>query len=100
MLQRPPKAFMVRSMKDAFVMLEGDIVQWAHAQAAARGTSVSRLLSTMLRERMDQLPQASQAGIAAALGTLDPMNAMGQSWAVAGDHVHDAHWPRRIVEDD
>ncbi len=41
-------------MKDVFVMLEGDIVQWAHAQAVAQGTSVSRLLSAMLRERMLQ----------------------------------------------
>lgn len=98
MLQRLPKGFMVDGMKDAFVMLEGDIVQWAHAQAAARGTSVTRLISTMLRERMDQM--SSKGGIAAAMGSLDHMSAMGQSWAVAGEPGRDVHWPRRIVEDD
>ncbi len=41
-------------MNDSFVKLDADIVQWAHAQAAAKGTSVTRLLSSMLRERMAQ----------------------------------------------
>ncbi len=100
-LQQPPKGVMVAVMKDAFVMLEGDIVQWAHAQAAARGTSVSRLLSTMLRERMDQVvSQAGQAGIAAAMGSLDHMSAMAQGWSLADERLCDAHWPRRVVDDD
>jgi len=87
---------MVRDMKDAFVMLEGDVVQWAHAQAAAKGTSVSRLLSSMLRER---IAQALQQPLGMASGMNGDAPAVMPAWTGAAEGGF-SHWPRRGVEDD
>ncbi len=41
-------------MKNVTVTLEEEVAHWARIEAAKRGTSVSRLLGELLRERMER----------------------------------------------
>ncbi|MGM0578374.1 MAG: CopG family transcriptional regulator [Myxococcota bacterium] len=41
-------------MKNVTVRVEEDVARWARIEAARRGTSVSRMVGEMLRERMLQ----------------------------------------------
>lgn len=89
---------MLQFMKDAFVMLEGDIVQWAHAQAASKGTSVTSLISAMLRDLMAQAAPQTFGDMASGL----PMEAASLAgiWPQPAESARFSHWPRRIVDED
>lgn len=41
-----------RRLRNVTVTLEEDVAQWARVEAARQDTSVSRLLATLLKERM------------------------------------------------
>ena len=45
---------MKRNLKNVTVTLEKDVARWARIEAARNDVSVSRLLGTLLRERMVQ----------------------------------------------
>ena len=45
---------MKRNLRNVTVTLEEDVARWARLEAARKDVSVSRLLGTLLRERMIQ----------------------------------------------
>jgi len=45
---------MKRNLKNVTVTLDEETARWARIEAAKRDTSVSRLIGSMLRSRMDQ----------------------------------------------
>jgi hypothetical protein len=45
---------MKRNLRNVTVTLEQDVARWARLEAARKDVSVSRLLGTLLRERMIQ----------------------------------------------
>ena len=53
-----------RRLRNVTVTLEEDVAQWARIEAARHDTSVSRLLGTLLKERI--LAQGGPAAAAAA----------------------------------
>ncbi len=49
-------------MKNVTITLDEETARWARIEAARRGTSVSRLVGEMLRERRDREVQFQAAG--------------------------------------
>ncbi len=49
-------------MRNVTIVVEEDVARWARVEAAQRGTSVSRLLGEMLRERMEAERRYEEAG--------------------------------------
>lgn len=54
-------------MKNVTITLDGDVARWARLRAAELGTSLSRLVGDLLRERMLE-EQGYQAALAKFLG--------------------------------
>lgn len=82
-------------MHDVFVKIESDIVQWAHAMAVTQGTSVSRLLSTLLRQHMPQGEGTKGVPISLA----DASKVLEQ-WPLASEDKGIKTWKNRILSDE
>ena len=77
---------MKRNLRNVTVTLEEDVARWARLEAARKDVSVSRLLGTLLRERMIQ-QDAYERAMKRALARKPFLNTDGKS--LSRDEVHD-----------
>ena len=77
---------MKRNLKNVTVTLEEDVALWARIEAARNDVSVSRLLGTLLRERMEQ-HDAYERAMKRALARKPFLNTDGEY--LSRDEVHD-----------
>ena len=77
---------MKRNLKNVTVTLEEDVALWARIEAARNDVSVSRLLGTLLRERMVQ-NDAYERAMKRALARKPFLNTDGEY--LSRDEVHD-----------
>jgi hypothetical protein len=77
---------MKRNLKNVTVTLEEDVARWARIEAARNDVSVSRLLGTLLRERMVQ-HDAYEHAMKRALARKPFLNTDGKY--LSREEVHD-----------
>jgi hypothetical protein len=77
---------MKRNLRNVTVTLEEDVARWARLEAARKDVSVSRLLGTLLRERMIQ-QDAYERAMKRALARKPFLNTDGKY--LSRDEVHD-----------
>jgi hypothetical protein len=77
---------MKRNLRNVTVTLEEDVARWARLEAARKDVSVSRLLGTLLRERMIQ-QDAYERAMKRALARKPFLNNDGKY--LSRDEVHD-----------
>jgi hypothetical protein len=77
---------MKRNLRNVTVTLEQDVARWARLEAARKDVSVSRLLGTLLRERMIQ-QDAYERAMKRALARKPFLNTDGKY--LSRDEVHD-----------
>lgn len=77
---------MKRNLKNVTVTLEEDVALWARIEAARNDVSVSRLLGTLLRERMVQ-HDAYERAMKRALARKPFLNTDGKY--LSREEVHD-----------
>jgi hypothetical protein len=77
---------MKRNLRNVTVTLEEDVARWARLEAARKDVSVSRLLGTLLRERMIQ-QDAYERAMKRALARKPFLNT--DSKYLSRDEVHD-----------
>jgi hypothetical protein len=77
---------MKRNLRNVTVTLEEDVARWARLEAARKDVSVSRLLGTLLRERMIQ-QDAYERAMKRALARKPFLNTDGRY--LSRDEVHD-----------
>jgi len=77
---------MKRNLRNVTVTLEEDVARWARLEAAREDVSVSRLLGTLLRERMIQ-QDAYERAMKRALARKPFLNTDGKY--LSRDEVHD-----------
>ena len=77
---------MKRNLRNVTVTLEEDVARWARLEAARKDVSVSRLLGTLLRERMIQQDGYERA-MKRALARKPFLNTDGKY--LSRDQVHD-----------
>jgi hypothetical protein len=77
---------MKRNLRNVTVTLEEDVARWARLEAARKDVSVSRLLGTLLRERMIQQDGYERA-MKRALARKPFLNTDGKY--LSRDEVHD-----------
>ena len=77
---------MKRNLRNVTLTLEEDVARWARLEAARKDVSVSRLLGTLLRERMIQ-QDAYERAMKRALARKPFLNTDGKY--LSRDEVHD-----------